>query len=173
MTTMTVEKTTVYVSLPYFGPLTRNLGKQLNAVPSPCYPQINIKFCFKNNYIISSFFKFKDSLPAELCANIIYKFSYGSYQGSYIGSTTKQSRISFFFQHLGKTPRTNRPVTVPLIPPLEIIAMKMIINFPFNDFKIIDSFNNEHELRILESIYICKEKPFLNIDQSATPLSLF
>ena len=68
-----VEKRTVYVSLPYFGPLTHDLGKQLNAVLSPCYPQINFKFCFKNNCRISSFFKFKDSLPAELCANIICK----------------------------------------------------------------------------------------------------
>ena len=65
--TITVEKRTVYVSLPY-------LGKQLNAVLSHCYPHINFKFCFKNKYRISSFFKFKDSLPAELWANIIYKF---------------------------------------------------------------------------------------------------
>ena len=62
--TITVEKRTVYVSLPCFGPHTHDLGKQLNAALSPCYPQINFKFCFKNNYQISSFFKFKDSLPA-------------------------------------------------------------------------------------------------------------
>ena len=110
MTTMTMEKRTVYVSLPYFNPLTHYLGKQLNA---PCYPQINFKYCFKNNCKISSFLRFKDSLPAVLCANIIYKFSCGFCQGSFIGSTTKQSRISFFFQHLGKSPRNSRPVTVP------------------------------------------------------------
>ena len=169
---MTVEKRTVYVSLPYFGPLTHDLDKQLNAVLSPCYPQINFKFCFKNNYRISSFFKFKDSLPAELCANIIYKFSCGSCQGSYIGSTTKQSRIRFF-QHLGKSPRTNRPVTVPAHSTSRNHCHENDHPLSLNDFKIIDSANNEHELRILESLYICKEKPSLNIDQSATPLSLF
>ena len=170
--TITVEKRTVYVSLPYFGPLTHDLGKQLNVVLSPCYPQINFKFCFKNNYRISSFFEFKDSLPAELCANIIYKFSCGSCQGSYIGSTTKQSRIRFF-QHLGKSPRTNRPVTVPAHSTPRNHCHENDHLLSLNDFKIIDSANNEHELRILESLYICKEKPSLNIDQSANPLSLF
>ena len=164
---MTVEKRTVYVSLLYFGPLTDDLDKQLNAVLSPCYPQINFKFYFKNNYRISSFFKFKDSLPAELCANIIYKFSCGSCQGSYIGSTTKQSRIRFF-QHLGKS-----PVTVPAHSTSRNHCHENDHPLSLNDFKIIDSANNEHELRILESLYICKEKPSLNIDQSATPLSLF
>ena len=143
MTTITVEKRSVYVSLPYFGPLTHDLGNQLNAVLSPCYPQINFKFCFKNNYRIFSFFKFKDSLPAELCANIIYKFSCGSCQGSYIGSTTKQARIRFF-QHLGKSPRTNRPVIVPAHSTPRNHCHENDHLLSLNDFKIIDSANNEH-----------------------------
>ena len=115
MTTMTVEKRTVYVSLPYFDPLSHDIGKQLDAALSPCYSQINFKFCFENNYWISTFFKFKDFLLAELFANIIYKFSCWSCQGSYIGSTTKQSR-NRFFQHLGKLPIDLS--LSPLIPPL-------------------------------------------------------
>ena len=111
-------------------------------------------------------------MPAELCTNIIYKFSCGSCQGSYIGSTTKQSRIRFF-QHLGKSPRTNRPVTVPAHSTPRNHCHESDHLLSLNDFKIIDSANNEHELRILESLFICKEKPSLNIDQSATPLSLF
>ena len=106
------------------------------------------------------------------CAQILYKFSCRSCQGSYIGSTTKQSRIRFF-QHLGKSPRTNRPVTVPAHSTPRNHCHENDHLLSLNDFKIIDSTNNEHELRISESLYICKEKPSLNIDQSATPLSLF
>ena len=91
---------------------------------------------------------------AELCANIIYKFSCKSCQGSYIGSTTKQSRIRFF-QHLGKSPRTNRPVTVPAHSTPRNHCHENDHQLSLNDFKIIDSANNEHELRILESLYIC------------------
>ena len=88
---------------------------------------------------------------------------------SYIGSTTKQSRIRFF-QHLGKSPRTNRPVTVPTHSTPRNHCHENDHQLSLNDFKIIDSANNEHELGILESIYISKEKLSLNIDQSATQI---
>ena len=83
------------------------------------------------------------------------------------------NRPTSILQHLGKSPRTNRPVTVPAHSTPRNDCHENDHPLPLNDFKIIDSANNEHELRILESLYICKEKPSLNIDQSATPLSLF
>ena len=75
------------------------------------------------------------------------------------------------YQYLGKSPRTNRPVTVPAHSTPRNHCHENDHLLSLNDFKIIDSANNEHELRILESLYICKEKPSLNIDQSVTPLS--
>ena len=70
-------------------------------------------------------------------------------------------------------PRTNRPVTVPTHSAPRNHWHGNDHQLSLNDFKIIDSDNNEHELRILESLYICEEMPSLNIDQSATPLPLF
>ena len=41
-----------------------------------------------------------------------------------------------------------------------------------DNFKILDTANNESDLRILESLYIFKNRPKLNMDSSAAPLSV-
>ena len=169
---ITVERKQIFLSFPYFGPSSFELSKKLTKILSHSYPQIEFNFCFKNNFSIKSLFKYKDSLPDELCSNIIYKFSCGTCQGSYIGSTTKQSRIRFF-QHLGMSPRTNRPVSCPTHSSPKNHCHNNNHPFSINQFQIIDTANNELDLRILESLYINQEKPNLNIDKSAYPLNLF
>ena len=91
---------------------------------------------------------------------------------SYIGSTTKQSRIRFF-QHLGKSPRTNRPVTVPAHSTPRNHCHENDHLLSLNDFKIIDSANNEHELRILESFIFAKKSPPLILIRVLLPCLCF
>ena len=45
-------------------------------------------------------------------------------------------------------------------------------NLTNDNFKILDTANNESDLRILESLYIFKNRPKLNMDSSAAPLSV-
>ena len=170
---ITVEIKQIFLSFPYFGPSSFELSKTLTvSIQSHRYLQIEFNFCFKNKFSIKSLFNYKDSLPDELCSNIIYKFSCGTCQGSYIGSTTKQSRIRFY-QHLGMSPRTNRPVSCPTHSSPRNPCHNNNHPFSINQFQIIDTINNELDLRILESLYINQEKPNLNIDQSAYTLNLF
>ena len=42
----------------------------------------------------------------------------------------------------------------------------------FNHFKILGKSNNKFELRILESMFIYKLKPNLNLTQTAAPLHI-
>ena len=76
-------------------------------------------------------------MPAELCSRIIYKFECESCKDSYIGSTMKQSKVRFC-QHLGISPRTNRPTRPYLIPhPDNTVRKKSplsIIQFLYNRF---------------------------------------
>ena len=83
----------------------------------------------------------------------------------------KQSKVRFC-QHLGISPRTNRPTSVSHSSPRQHCEGK---NHPFqlSNFSIIDSPNSELELRILESLHILQKHPPLNRDQSFIPLSLF
>ena len=168
----TASKQQIYISLPFFGAPSLTLSKNLTRILSKSYPQIDFKFTFQNNFTIASFFKYKDSLPAELCSSVIYKYSCGTCHGSYIGSTTKQARIRFY-QHLSRSPRTNRPVTSQSHSSPRNHCETNNHPFSLSDFKIIDCTNYQNDLRILESLYIFKDKPSLNNDQSACPLFLF
>ena len=90
---------------------------------------------------------------------------------SYIGSTTKQSKIRFY-QHKGISHRTSIPLSNPQHSP-RIHCEQQNHPFSIKDFSIIATSNNSSELRTLESLYIYNRKPDLNIDQSATPLFMF
>ena len=168
---ITVERKQIFLSFPYFRPSSFELSEKLTKILSHSYPQIEFNFCFKNNFSIKSSFKYKDSLPDELCS-IIYKFSCGTCQGFFIGSTTKQSRICFY-QHLGISPQIIRPVSCPTHSSPRNHCHNNNYPFSINQFQIIDTANNELDLRRLESLYINQENPNLNIEQSAYPLNLF
>ena len=62
---------------------------------------------------------------------------------------------------------------IPPTLPLESIPWIKKKHYLTNDnFKILDTANNESDLRILESLYIFKNRPKLNMDSSAAPLSV-
>ena len=90
----------------------------------------------------------------------------------YIGSSIKQAKIRFT-QHFGISFRTNKPLkSYPLSTVKDHINDKQHFG-QLNDFEIIDRCNNESDLRLLESLYILKDRPNLNRDKSAVPLSIF
>ena len=68
------------------------------------FPHLDIKFSFKNNYTIAYLFRFKDRLPAECLSNVIYKYTCGSCNATYGGSTRQKSKVRFH-QHLGTSHR--------------------------------------------------------------------
>ena len=135
---------------------------------SPCSSQINFKFCFTKNieFLLSQNIKV---LCLPCCALILCIKKLKNLLRILHRQHNKPVKDQFFFQHLCKFPRTNRPVTALAHSTPRNHCHENNHQLSLTNFKIIDSANNEDELRILESIYICKEKPFRNIDQSATP----
>ena len=77
------------------------------------FPHLDIKFSFWNNYTIATLFRFKDRLPVECLSNVIYKFTFGSCNATYVGSTRQNSKV-MFHQHLGTSNRTGLRLTTPL-----------------------------------------------------------
>jgi hypothetical protein len=120
---------------------------------------------------LQSFFRFKDKLPLELHANIIYKFSCETCKSFYLGSSTKQFKIRYS-QHLGTSFRTGRPLATPSYSAPRNHCENKHHPFSKDNFTIIDHATNIHELRLLESLYIFKQRPPLNADQSAAPLNI-
>ena len=87
----TVPKKELLVVLPYLGTFSLNLRKGLYKSVSKSLPQCNIKVIFQSKNRLSSFFKFKDSIPLHLRSHLIYKFQCSNCNITYYGETWTSS----------------------------------------------------------------------------------
>ena len=165
-----VKKEEIFIQLPFIGPCSYEITKYLKRILPFYFPQIDFKFALKNDFKVKKFFPFKDKLPAEMLSNVIYQFKCCVCNDTYIGSTSKQAKVRIhnileFRTALAidyKIPSTVAPESIPWI------KKHYLTN---DNFKILDTADNESDLRILESLYIFKNRPKLNMDSSAGPLS--
>ena len=101
-------------------------------------------------------------------SSLIYAYSCASCAHQYIGSSIRNlyMRVS---EHQGKSFRTGIDLSKPNSP---IFDHKFECNtkVDISEFKILDHASSIYKLRILESLYIHKEKPKLNDNESAVPL---
>ena len=165
----TVRKQRIYVSLPYLGDLSEKIEAHLKKSLSKFFPQVDFQFVFVNNYRIKSFFRFKDQLPSSIMSSVVYKFNCPNCQVGYFGSTFRALKVRID-EHIGQSSRTGRPISNPSHS--EIRDHSEICKFNLNPshFNIVDSCSDNFSLRVLESLYIRKNKPVLNSLTSATPL---
>ena len=89
----TVPKRELLVVLPFLGLFSLNLRKRLYKSVSKSLPQINIKVIFQSKNRLSSFFKFKDSIPLYLCSHFIYKFRCSNCNITYYGETERHLKV--------------------------------------------------------------------------------
>ena len=86
-------------------------------------------------------------------------------------STSKQAKVRIS-QHLGISYRTGNRLQNPPHSAPRIHSLDRKHYLTKDNFKILDTANNESDLRILESLYIFKNRPKLNMDSSAATLSV-
>ena len=160
----------MYIPLPFLGETTLKIESSLKKVLNNHFPQINFRLAHNNSFRIKSFFPFKDKLPETIRASIIYKFSCPNCQFGYIGSSTRSFKLRMD-AHLGISSRTGLPLSNPEKSAIRDHTDNICkCRLEHKNFEIVDNISNENELRILESIYIAKEKPQLNRDSTAVPL---
>ena len=160
-----------YVSLPYFGHLSENFKKEFLILLKQYFPNIDFHIVLSNNYRICNLFNFKDRLPLELRSSLVYKFSCTQCVSSYIGSTSRALAVRVS-EHKGVSVRTGRMLAAPSHSNIREHVYKCNSPLSIDQFKILESCNNNIDLRILESLYIYKTQPSLNNMQSAHPLYL-
>ena len=122
-----------------------------------------------NKRTIGSFFPYKDKLPLELRSSLVYQFSCETCSHRYIGSTYRNLYIRVH-EHSGKSPRTGKMISCPSHS--SILDHSIICNtkIDISKFKILEQISCKFSLRILESLYINKEKSKLNYMHSIIPL---
>ena len=121
-----------------------------------------------NNHSIGTFFKHRERLLLHLCSGVIYKFECESCKALYIGSTTRQLKCRAY-EHLGTSVRSGNPLAVPPFSSIREHRDKFGHQFSIDNFKVLSRTN--HNLLVMESLYIYKKKPKLN-NNSPYELSL-
>ncbi len=165
-----IHDKTFYLSLPYFGPQSNGLRKDLLKFLTKYCPNVNFKIILSNRQTIGSLFRYKDSLPPLSRSSLVYQFECPACGARYVGSTARclHNRVA---EHRGISPRTGRPLATPGHSSIRQHC-RYDCDAPIRDFSILGSTNNRVSLLILESLHIFKTSPKLNDMHSAHPLHI-
>ena len=90
---ITVPKKDVLIVLPFLGKFSLNLRSRLYNCFNKMLPQCNIKVIFQSKNRLSNLFRFKDSIPKELCSHIVYKFLCSNCNITYYGETERHLNV--------------------------------------------------------------------------------
>ena len=168
------KKKTLQIILPFLGLVSRRLEKTLKAVVEHNAPGIKVVVIYRAASRLSSLFKFKDSVPSYLWSRVVYKYSCGGCNSTYIGKTKRHTKRRFS-EHLGISHLTDK--TVKVATPTNVFAhnKQCKCEASRDDFTILcrDTSNSDYILRTKESLYIHAHKPNLNGQKWSIPLRLF
>jgi hypothetical protein len=167
----TVNKRKYFVSLPYFGPQSEKLRKELESLFIKFYVQIDFKIILVNKFTIGSLFTYKDTLPKCLRSSVVYKFSCAQCASEYVGSTTRTLRTRIA-EHAGRSFRTGNLLAKPPHSSIRSHAEKCDVPVTLDDFTILCNTSDQTDLRIMESLFIHQHRPLLNDTQSSFPLKI-
>ena len=167
----TVPKQSVVVSMPFLGKFSFDLRKRVLAIVRSRYPQIEIRFIWRPVFRMCSLFRVKDSLPQSLLSGVVYKFTCGGCNATYIGKTKRHLRVRSA-EHLGVSVRTGKPVVSVQSAVRDHCEMCNYLA-GFQDFKVLASSPYNYELGIFEGLLINRDKPLLNTVQLSGDLHLF
>ena len=158
--------------LPFTGHHGFLIRNRLRCLFLKAYPQVSISVIFSPSCRISSLFKFKDRVQAPLRSSILYKFSCGGCNATYVGETRRhlKKRIE---EHTGISARTGKLVKGDPNSAIYKHVLQYHHVASAACFSIIGSATSNFDLCIKESLIIGKDKPVLNNNVKSLELQLF
>ena len=168
----TVNKAVVYFPITYAGKSSFSLKNKLRKLIREFYPQIDVRVIFRPNYTTRNLFRFKDIIPKDLQASLVYKYQCHCCNAMYYGKTKRQLKVRTF-EHVGRSVRTNRPLSKPSFSAIRDHSENC--NHPIlkDSFSILSCRSNEQELAIVETLYSLRDKPELCNNERSVELLCF
>ena len=147
---ITVEKKTLFLSLPYLGVISLQ-------------SRTNLRKSLKD---------FKGLLPSDLVSGVVYKYTCGRCNSTYYGEMDRHLKVRSGEQ-IGISPLTFKKAK----PSKESAIHDHLLNCnnlsSFEEFTILTHGNNKFDFEIKESLLIKRHRPILNKSISSTKLFLF
>ena len=161
----------MYLKVPFYGSHSYSLKRKLVQLFKKFYPQIQLRVILTNSNTMSNIFKFKDRLPKMLCSGIVYKYSCGECDATYVGKSQRhlKTRVS---EHKGLSVRTGKPITKPPFSNIRDHAWETDHRIIEDNFTILTKSTQNSDLPILEALAIHEHHPSLN-EYSHGLLSVF
>ena len=158
---LSVEKKIVYLKIPFVGPDSYNIKKEISKLVSRHYPQVSLRVILHNNNTIGKMFPFKDRVPEMLRSLIVYKYSCSECAAVYIGQTKRHfdHRIC---EHRGLKFRSGLPSERPPFSSIREHALNDDHVLYRSSFTVLARANNEYDLSLMEKLLINKYNPSLN-----------
>ena len=168
---ITVPTKTLFLVLPYLGPLSlqtrTELCKSLKRILNCCKLQI----VFKSQNKLAKTFRFKDRIPKERTSGVVYKFQCGLCNESYYGECVRHLNVRIG-EHIGISPLTRKEVK----PKGGAVSDHFLLcnHSPcLENFSVLTNENKKFLLELKESLLIMRDKAFLNRNIRSAPLYLF
>ena len=166
---VTVPKKTLFLVLPYLGPLSLQTRTKLRkSLKGNC---CKLQIVFKSQNKLAKAFRFKDRIPKELTSGVVYKFQCGLYNESYYGECVRHLIVKIG-EHIGISPLTRKKVK----PKGRAVSDHLLLcnHYPnFENFSVLTKENKKFLLELKESLLIMKDKLSLNRNIRSAPLYLF
>ena len=157
----TVPKKELLVVLPYLGTFSLNLRKRLYKSVSKSLPQCNIKVIFQSKNRLSSFFKFKDSIPLHLRSHLIYKFQCSNCNITYYGETERHLKVRAG-EYISASPLTVKGVNNNKKSSVKDDCFLSGHVCSFNDLTVLNYESHKFKRLIKESLLPTEVKPLSN-----------
>ena len=170
-TTLTVEKKSLVLVLPYLGSISlqtrTKLKKSLKNILNCCKLQI----VFKNKTRLGNNFHFQDQIPKDLTSGVVDKFQCGLCNESYYGECIRHLNVRIG-EHIGISLLTRKQVK----PKNSSVADHLLLcnhSASYDNFSILTRDNSKFLLELKERLLILRDKPSLNRNITSAPLYLF
>lgn len=171
----TVKKREVTIFLPYLGRLSLQMVKRLQWTVTKHLKNCNLRVVFKVQRRMRQCFRFKDKIPESLRSYIVYKYTCKICNDFYIGKTDRHYYIRSC-EHLGITPiRKQASTRKEIKSAVRDHLLETNHSLCMSGFSIMGGVmsTNDFHLKLKESLYIHKEQPKLNGNESSEHLELF
>ena len=169
---ITVPKKDVLIVLPFLGQFSLNLRSRLYNCFNKTLPQCNIKVIFQSKNHLSNLFRFKGSIPKELCSHIVYRFLCTNCNITYYGETERHLNARSG-EHLSLPALTGKRVNNNKKSAFKDHCLFFNHVGSFEDFSILTYESNPFKLLIKEALLVSRDKPLLNKQDKSIPLQLF
>ena len=167
----TVEKKKLILVLPFLGSFSLRTKHELLKLLKGSLPACSLQIVFKTQRRICNFFQFKDKIPTHLLSHKVYFFKCTGCNSCYYGLTERHSKIRWC-DHIGLSWRTGSKI-VGVRTEVKDHTLKCNTEANIDNFKFIETENNSLKLKIIESLYIKRDRSNLNKNVYSTPLFLF